>query len=118
MHKGEDEVYAAFVGIDWADKKHDVCLQVAGSAKRERLVLEHRSGVIQAWAEQLRERFGGAPVAVSVELSREGANVSVPGSQSSRERLGARRANISGPTSVSVRTPRRIALATANSRNL
>ena len=24
MHKGEDEVYAAFVGIDWADKKHDI----------------------------------------------------------------------------------------------
>lgn len=70
MHKREDEVYAAFVGIDWADKKHDVCLQMAGSTKRERLVLEHRPGVIQAWADQLRERFGGAPVAVSVELSR------------------------------------------------
>jgi hypothetical protein len=26
MHKGEDEVYAAFVSIDWADKKHDVCV--------------------------------------------------------------------------------------------
>jgi transposase len=70
MHKSEQDAYAAFVGIDWADKKHDVCLQIAGSAKRERLVLEHRPGVIQAWAEQLRERFGGAPVAVSVELSR------------------------------------------------
>jgi hypothetical protein len=23
--------YAAFVGIDWADRKHDICLQVAGS---------------------------------------------------------------------------------------
>ena len=46
MHKGEDEVYAAFVGIDWADKKHDVCLQVAGSPKRERLVLEHGPGVL------------------------------------------------------------------------
>lgn len=70
MHKGEEEAYAAFVGIDWADKKHDICLQVAGTAKRERLVLEHRPGAIQAWAEKLRERFGGAPVAVSVELSR------------------------------------------------
>ena len=60
MHKREDEVYAALVGIDWADKKHDVCLQAAGNAKRERLVLEHRPGAIQAWAEKLRERFGGA----------------------------------------------------------
>src|SRR5215216_361198 len=70
MHKGEEAAYAAFVGIDWADKKHDVCLQVAGLEKRERLVLEHRPGAIQAWAAQLRERFSGAPVAVSVELSR------------------------------------------------
>ncbi len=45
-------------------------MQVAGGAKRERLVLEHRPGAIQAWAERLRERFAGAPVAVSVELSR------------------------------------------------
>jgi hypothetical protein len=58
MHKGEDEVYAAFVGIDWADKKRDVCLQVVGSSKRERLILEHRPGIIQAWAEQLREMGG------------------------------------------------------------
>jgi transposase len=70
MHKGEEAAYAAFVGIDWADKKHDVCLQVAGLEKRDRLVLEHRPGAIQAWAAQLRERFAGAPVAVSVVLSR------------------------------------------------
>jgi hypothetical protein len=70
MHKQEESAYAAFIGIDWADKKHDICLQVSGVAKRERLILEHRPGAIQAWAEQLRERFAGAPVAVSVELSR------------------------------------------------
>jgi hypothetical protein len=23
--------FAAFIGIDWADRKHDVCLQVAGA---------------------------------------------------------------------------------------
>jgi hypothetical protein len=34
--------FAAFIGIDWADRKHDVCLSVAGRDKRERLVLEHR----------------------------------------------------------------------------
>ena len=70
MHKQEESAYAAFIGIDWADKKHDICLQVAGVEKRERLVLEHRPRAVQAWAEQLRERFGGAPVAVSGELSR------------------------------------------------
>ncbi len=23
--------FAAFIGLDWADAKHDICLQVAGS---------------------------------------------------------------------------------------
>ena len=25
-----DHQYTAFIGIDWADAKHDVCLQAAG----------------------------------------------------------------------------------------
>jgi hypothetical protein len=66
---GEEGAFAAFIGIDWADKKHDVCLWVPGQAKRERLVLEHRPRAIQTWAEQLRERFAGARVAVRIELA-------------------------------------------------
>lgn len=69
MHKQEEGAFAAFIGIDWADKKHDVCLWIPGQTKRERLVLEHRPRGIQAWAEQLHERFAGAPVAVSIELA-------------------------------------------------
>jgi hypothetical protein len=62
--------FAAFIGIDWADRKHDVCVCVPGSAKLERLVLEHRPAAIRAWAEKLRGRFGGAQIAVCLELSR------------------------------------------------
>jgi transposase len=61
--------FAAFIGIDWADRKHDVCLGVAGLEKRERSVLEHRPSAIRQWAEKLRERFQGAPVAVCLELT-------------------------------------------------
>lgn len=61
--------FAAFVGIDWADKKHDICLWTPEATKREHLVLEHKPKAIQAWAEGLRKRFGGAPVAVCIELS-------------------------------------------------
>lgn len=68
--KAEQREFAAFIGIDWADRKHDVCLQVAGSDKRERLVIEHRPKVLHAWLHQLRERFGGAPVAVCLELAK------------------------------------------------
>jgi len=28
--------FAAFIGIDWADRKHDVCLQVAGTNTLEK----------------------------------------------------------------------------------
>jgi hypothetical protein len=68
MHKQQEPEFAAFVGIDWSDRKHDICSWVPGQVKPERLVIEHRPEAIQGWAEEMRARFGGAPVAVSVEL--------------------------------------------------
>jgi transposase len=61
--------FAALVGIDWADRKHDVCLCAAGSTRRERSVVPHTPAALRDWAHQLRTRFGGAPVAVCIELS-------------------------------------------------
>lgn len=61
--------FAAFIGIDWADQKHDICLSLPGSNEREWSVIEHRPTVIEAWARELRERFEGAPVAVCIELT-------------------------------------------------
>ena len=61
--------FAAFIGIDWADRKHDVCLQVPGAPAPEAFVLEHRPKAIDAWARQLRERFGGRRIAVCLELA-------------------------------------------------
>ena len=65
----EASAFAAFVGIDWADRKHDVCLHVPGASAPETSVLEHRPLVIDAWARRLRERFGGRSIAVCVELA-------------------------------------------------
>jgi transposase len=62
------EAFAAFIGLDWADAKHDICLQAAGSARREFLVLEHRPEAIDTWVQTLRARFHGQPVAVCLEL--------------------------------------------------
>src|SRR2546427_1369742 len=58
------EAFAAFVGIDWADAKHDVCLQPAGSATCECFQLEHTPEAIDAWVTTLRTRFHGQPVAI------------------------------------------------------
>src|SRR5262245_1055251 len=64
------EAFAAFVGLDWADAKHDICLQVAGSTRREFLRLEHRPEVIDAWVCTLRTRFNGQPIAICLELNK------------------------------------------------
>jgi transposase len=63
------EEFAAFIGIDWADRKHDVCLQVSGANAVEASVVEHRPKAIEEWAHKLRERFAGQRIAVCLELS-------------------------------------------------
>ena len=61
---------AALVAIDWADQKHDIALQPAGATTPECFQLEHRPEVLAGWIAQLRERFGGAKVAVALEQKR------------------------------------------------
>jgi len=68
--KQEAEEFAALIGIDWADQKHDVCLRVCGSEKLERSTVDHTPEELENWAMMLRERFGGKPVAVCVEMER------------------------------------------------
>jgi hypothetical protein len=61
--------YTAFIGIDWADTKHDICLQTADSEHREFTCLPHQVADIEEWARSLRQRFGG-PIAIALELSK------------------------------------------------
>ena len=59
--------YAAFVGFDWADKKHDLCLVDATSGKKEFTVIKHTPQDLQEWALSMRTRFGGQRIAVCLE---------------------------------------------------
>jgi transposase len=70
MKSQPDTEFAAFIGIDWADAKHDICLQVANTEKREFAVLPHRPDAIDQWACSLRQRFQSRPVAVCLELAK------------------------------------------------
>jgi transposase len=63
-------VYAATIGVDWADQKHDLWTQPAGDAEPEHRVLEQTPEAIHAWVAQLRERFPGQSVALAIETSR------------------------------------------------
>ncbi|SOE94067.1 Transposase IS116/IS110/IS902 family protein [Burkholderia sp. D7] len=59
--------FTAYVGIDWADTKHDICLQAAGDTRREFCCIRHQAAAIDEWANTLYRRFGG-PLAVALEL--------------------------------------------------
>ncbi len=62
--------FAALVGLDWADQKHDLCLIDTATGKREASILPHSPQAIAEWAVALRARFGGGPIAVCLEQSR------------------------------------------------
>ncbi len=62
--------FAALLGIDWADKKHDLCLIDTATGRREASVLPHSPQAIAEWAVALRARYGGHPVAICLEQSR------------------------------------------------
>jgi transposase len=70
MKPQDDTEFAAFIGIDWAHAKHDLCLQLAHSEEREFTVLPHRAEAIEAWAGSLRQRFAGRPVALCLEIDK------------------------------------------------
>jgi transposase len=69
---GEPE-FAAFVGIDWADKKHYWSLST-GSGRPERGTLDNTPEAVEVWMAELRRRFEGRPIAVALE-QRKGALV-------------------------------------------
>jgi len=50
--------FVAHVGIDWADKKHDACIQEANSEQREFVVIPHKCSGIVNLAPRLLVAFG------------------------------------------------------------
>src|SRR3984893_12393555 len=63
---------AAYVGIDWADQKHDVVLRSAGDpAKPEHQVIKSEINALNDWIALMHERFGEkGKVLVCLEQSR------------------------------------------------
>lgn len=63
---------AAFVGIDWADQKHDIALRAFSSQDRlERRCIESQPEALTDWVLELRERFGPqARILICLEQSR------------------------------------------------
>src|ERR1041384_7094339 len=49
----------AWIGIDWADEKHDVSLYEVATGKQEALTIRQSPEALQEWLGQLRSRYEG-----------------------------------------------------------
>jgi transposase len=63
---------AAYVGIDWADQKHDVTLRSAAEpAKSEHRRIVHELNALMEWVGELHQRFAGkGKILICLEQSR------------------------------------------------
>jgi transposase len=69
MNHLDDACFSVHVGIDWADTKHDFCLQAAGSSQREFGTFSHQAEHIDEWVQRLHSRYGGT-IAIGLELAK------------------------------------------------
>ena len=60
----------ALVAIDWADRRHVFAWEDAATGQRQTGSIEHTPEAVASWVAQLRQRFGGGPIALALEQSR------------------------------------------------
>lgn len=65
-----EPVFGAFVALDWADRQHHFALEEAASGRRRSGVIEHTPEGVQAWVNELLQRFPEQPIAGFVWNSR------------------------------------------------
>jgi len=62
--------YVAVIGLDWADKKHDICLLDQTMSKPCFTVIKHAPEDIDEWVVSLLRKYSGQRIALCVELSK------------------------------------------------
>jgi transposase len=62
--------FALLIGIDWADKKHDVCEYTPTNKRYKTSVISSKPETIHAWANQLKEDYPNQLIAISCELKK------------------------------------------------
>ena len=70
--------FAATLGLDWADKKHDLWIQASDGGKPEHRVIDQTPEALHQWVAQMRLRFPNRPIAIAIETTR-GAVISALG---------------------------------------
>ena len=62
--------FAAYIGIDWADQKHDISLSSSTDGKSEYARISSAPEALTEWLSQLRQRFPQGNIAICLEQSR------------------------------------------------
>jgi transposase len=62
--------YVAYIGIDWADRKHDIALYDCTSDTWQESTIKTRPQDLLDWVNQLRARYGEGKIAVAMEQKR------------------------------------------------
>jgi hypothetical protein len=52
-----DGNYSVYVGIDWANDKHDLCIQQANSDTRRFKIIKHSAKTINDWIKSLHKQY-------------------------------------------------------------
>ncbi len=60
----------AWIGLDWADRRHEIRLQAVGSEQVESYTVEQKPEALHAWVAELQARFPQGRVALALEQSR------------------------------------------------
>ena len=62
--------FAVLIGIDWADKKHDICEYSHAKQQYQLSVISSKPEAIDDWANDLKKRYPNQRIAVSCELKK------------------------------------------------
>lgn len=70
MNKTPEMSLAACVGLDWADRRHVICLRAVDREETESIQLEQKPDALHEWIARLRARFQGHKIGIAIEQSR------------------------------------------------
>jgi transposase len=62
--------FAVLIGIDWADKKHDICEHPTHTEKYRYAVIKHTPEALHEWAMNLKKRYPNQKIAIVCELKK------------------------------------------------
>jgi transposase len=68
--KAADLPIGAYIGWDWADKKHDICLRLPGDKKGTHQVVKNTPEAIHGYLQKLHEKYPQQQIVLAIEATR------------------------------------------------